>query len=193
MNAKEALQKLIEGNERFYNSNHFFPNLVEERRLELVSGQNPFAIIISCSDSRVPAEIVFDRGLGDLFVIRNAGNIISSSVIGSVEYAISYLEVPLIVILGHDDCSAVKASINSASNSFFVRGIQEKIFPAVEKARKQEGDLIYNSIINNVQIQGSKLKTAGNIIPEYIADGRVEIKGGYYCLKTGRINFFDIE
>jgi carbonic anhydrase len=192
MNSKEALNKLIEGNERFSNSNHFFPNRVEERRIELVSGQNPFAIIISCSDSRVPAEIVFDRGLGDLFVIRNAGNIISSSVIGSVEYAVSYLGVPLILVLGHDDCSAVKATIESRSESFFVRGIQEKILPAVEEAKRQGGDLMYNSIINNVKNQGSKLKTAGNIIPNHIADNSLEISGGYYCLKTGKISFFDI-
>lgn len=192
MDAKEALKNLVEGNERFYNSNHFFPNLVEERRLELISGQNPFAVIISCSDSRVPAEIVFDRGLGDLFVIRNAGNLVSSSVIGSVEYAISYLEVPLIVLLGHDDCGAINAALKSSSNSFFVREIQEKIMPAVEEAKKQGGDLMFNAVINNIKIQGDKLKTAGKIIPEYIANGKVEIKGGYYCLKSGRINFFDI-
>ncbi|HSA06329.1 MAG TPA: carbonic anhydrase [Candidatus Gastranaerophilales bacterium] len=192
MNAKEALNLLIDGNNRFASSNHFFPNLIEERRLELRSGQNPFAVIISCSDSRVPAEIVFDRGLGDLFVIRNAGNIISSSVIGSVEYAVSYLNVSLILVLGHDDCGAINATLDNASESFFVRGIQEKILPAIEEAKNQNGDLVYNSVINNIKNQVNKLKTAGNIIPQMLNNEEIQILGGYYCLKSGKIDFFNI-
>lgn len=191
MNQKEALNKLIEGNKRFAESNHFFPNLVENRRLELISGQNPFAAIISCADARVPAEIVFDQGLGDLFVVRNAGNIISSSVIGSVEYALSELNVKLVLVLGHDDCGAIKATLDSPINSFFLRGIQEKILPAIELAKTQEGELMYNAVINNVKAQVNKLKTAGNIIPSLVEKDEVWIMGGYYCLKTGKIDFFE--
>ena len=188
MNSKEALNKLIEGNKRFVESNHVFPNLVKERRIELINGQDPFAVIISCSDSRVPSEIVFDRGLGDLFVIRNAGNIVSSSVIGSVEYALSHLNVKLVVILGHDDCGAVKATINNFNKPSFIKNIIENIRPAIDKTENN----LYKSIINNVKLQGNKLKTAGNIIPNILEKQEAEIMGGYYCLKTGKINFFEI-
>lgn len=193
MDAKQALEKLIEGNKRFAESDHFSINRVEQRRLELIEGQNPFAAIISCADSRVPAEIVFDQGLGELFVVRNAGNVISSSVIGSIEYALIHLGVKLVVILGHDDCGAIKATLGSSSDSFFVRGIQEKILPAIEEAKRQGGDLMYNSVMNNVRAQINKLKTAGNIIHELVNKDEVMIIGGYYCLKSGKIDFFETD
>ncbi len=192
MHPKEALKLLKEGNKRFVESNCFLSNFVEERRLELVKGQNPFAVIISCSDSRVPSEIVFDRGLGDLFVIRNAGNIISSSVIGSVEYALTELGVKLILVLGHDDCGAVAKTIQGDSGSFFVREIIEKILPAVEEAKKQEGNLTYNAVVNNIKNQGNILKIAGNIIPKLVENNEIMITGGYYCLSCGKIDFFDV-
>lgn len=192
MNPYEALNLLKEGNKRFEESNCFLTSMVENKRLELVDGQNPFAVIISCSDSRVPSEIVFDRGLGDLFVIRNAGNIISSSVIGSVEYALTELGVQLILILGHDDCGAINKTIHEDPKSFFVREITEKILPAVEQARKQDGNIYYNATINNIKNQGKMLKLAGNIIPTLLNEGSILIAGGYYCLHCGKIDFFEI-
>lgn len=188
MNAKEALNKLIEGNKRFVELNHVFPNITSKRRMELIDGQNPFAVIISCADSRVPPEIVFDRGLGDLFVIRNAGNLVSSNVIGSVEYAVFCLGVKLVAIIGHDNCGAIKATIDNFDKSVFIKDIIENIKPATNKA----GNNFYDSVINNVKIQGNKLKTAGNIIPAAIEKQEVEIVGGHYCLKTGKIDFFEI-
>lgn len=193
MNPYEALKLLKEGNKRFAESNHFFPNLVEEKRLELIKEQNPFAVIISCSDSRVPAEIIFDRGLGDLFVIRNAGNIISSSVVGSVEYALAELDVKLILILGHDDCGAIKKTIEGDFKSFFIKEITEKIFPAVEQAKNQKGNVYYNAAINNVKNQGNMLKLSGNIIPKLLDNNEIMIIGGCYCLNCGIIEFFNIE
>lgn len=193
MDPHEALKLLKEGNKRFAGSNHFFPNLVEEKRLELVKGQNPFAVIISCSDSRVPSEIIFDRGLGDLFVIRNAGNIISSSVVGSVEYALAELDVKLVLILGHDDCGAIKKTIEGDLKSFFIKEITEKIFPAVEQAKKQKGNIYYNAAINNVKNQAKMLRMTGNIIPKLMENNEIMIMGGYYCLSCGEIEFFNIK
>lgn len=192
MNYNEALNRLKEGNKRFTESNFFMTHKVEEKRLELTKGQNPFAVIISCSDSRVPSEIVFDAGLGDLFVIRNAGNIISSSVIGSVEYALSELGVKLVLILGHDDCGAINKTVNNETNSFFLREIIEKILPAVEEAKKQEGDLHYNAAVNNIKNQVNILKNAGKIISSLVEKGEVLVTGGCYCINCGKIDFFDI-
>lgn len=192
MNPDKALKLLKEGNQRFVDSNFFLTDKTAEKRLELVKGQNPFAVIISCSDSRVPSEIVFDRGLGDLFVIRNAGNIISSSVIGSVEYALSESGVKLVLILGHDDCGAVKTTIQGKSESFFVREIIEKILPAVEEAKKQKGNIYYNAAVNNIKNQCNILKTAGNIIPKLLENNEIKITGGCYCLNCGKIDFLQI-
>ncbi len=186
MNSKNALNKLIEGNSRFVKTKQEFPNVSAERREKLTGGQKPFAVIISCSDSRVPPEVVFDQGLGDLFIIRNAGNVIADEVTGSVEYALAHLGTPLVVILGHSECGAVKATMQGADDSEAIKAIVARINPAIDP------DSTDNSIMNNIRIQAEILKKAGSIIPDLLKQGKVEILGGYYSLKTGEVEFFEI-
>jgi len=186
MHKKRALEKLIEGNKRFVNAQQAFPNLSSDRRQELLEGQNPFAIIIGCSDSRVPPEIIFEQGLGDLFVIRKAGNIIDKNVMGSAEYAAATLDVSLVIILGHEDCGAVKSAMLDNEDSEFIKSIIKNIKPAVDK------NSLYNSTVNNIKIQANRLKTTGNIIPNLEKQGKLDVLGGYYSLKTGKVDFFEI-
>lgn len=186
MDTKKALNNLMEGNKRFVQSKHEYPNQCLQRRAELEDGQNPFAVIISCSDSRVPPEVVFDQGLGDLFVIRNAGHVVSDEVIGSVEYAVAHLKTSLIVILGHSECGAVKASMRGADDSQAIKTIVSRIKPALDPESTD------NSIKNNIKLQADILKQAGSIIPDLLKQGKIEIIGGYYLLNSGWVEFFEL-
>ncbi len=185
MNTKEVLSKLTDGNKRFVEAKLEHPNQSLQRKEELTAGQSPFAVIISCSDSRVAPEVIFDQGLGDLFVIRNAGNVVSDEVTGSAEYAVAHLKTPLVVILGHSECGAVKASMQGADDSEAIKTIVSRIKPALDLESTE------NSIKNNIKLQGERLKTAGSIIPELLKQGKIEIIGGYYCLTSGQVNFFE--
>ena len=186
MNSKEAINRLIKGNNLFIESKQEFPNLSDLRREELAAGQRPFAVIISCSDSRVPPEIIFDCGLGDLFVIRNAGNIVDDIVIGSVEYAVSNLGTELVVVLGHSECGAVKAAVEGAEDSEAIKNIVYSIKPAVDVKNP------HDAVTNNVKLQANRLKTSGIIIPDLLNQGKINIIGGHYDLKSGKVNMLEI-
>jgi carbonic anhydrase len=165
-----------------------------ERRTEIAPAQHPYAIVLACADSRVPPEIVFSAGLGDLFVVRVAGNIVDPKclgVLGSIEYAIEELEIPLIFVLGHEGCGAVKAAIHAVEQGkqppSAIRVLTDAIRPVVETVAGQTGDLLRNAVTANVRRQVDNLLRSKAIVAPAVAAKRVQITGGVYELETGRV------
>lgn len=190
MNAEHALRRLIGGNERYVTENFAIIDVGVERREELAEeGQYPFAVVVSCSDSRVPPEIVFDQGLGDLFVVRTAGEVVDDIALGSVEYAIEHLDVKLIVVLGHEDCGAVKAAVEDSDEPGHIALIIEAIKPAVEKAKTQQGDLLNNAIKENVDLNMCRLK-ASRLIGAAMLTDCLKIIGAIYDIYDGYVEFW---
>ena len=193
-NADEALKALMEGNKRFVNSLKKGPGRSSKRRKELAAGQNPFVSILACADSRVAPEIIFDQGLGDLFVVSVAGNIVNFTnygIQGSLEYGALVLGTPLIMVLGHSECGAVAAAIESLQKDTQFPGsindIAQSIEPAVEKAKAEKGNLLLNSIISNVQMGVNKLNNSDPVISDLVKKGKVKVVGANYDLKTGEV------
>ncbi len=182
----EALSRLIQGNERFIEQKRLLPHQTRLRILETASAQYPFAAILGCADSRVPAEIVFDQGIGDLFVVRVAGNVASNEAIGSLEYATANLGTQLIMVVGHTKCGAVHAAVENQPLPGRISSFAEDIKPAVELVKNQPGDLELNSVISNVKYQVQKLEESPSILGSLIALGKLKILGGYYDIGTGK-------
>lgn len=174
-NADEALQRLLEGNQRYAANKSTDLNESQKRRTELASGQSPFATIFSCVDSRVPPELIFDRGLGDLFVIRTAGQVLDSAVLGSLQYGVAELKIPLLVVLGHEKCGAVKATVEAVENN-----------ATAEAAKEQSGDLLDNTVKANVSLTVGHLKES-SILSEAVEKGELRIVGARYDLDTGLV------
>lgn len=189
MDADKALEILKEGNERYINGNLKHPHTDNSWRESLKGEQNPFAVILSCADSRVVPELLFDQGLGDLFVIRVAGNIAKDKVLGSMEYAVKFLKTKLIIVLGHESCGAVSASLGNEDPGGHIGKIIEKIKPAVYMAKQMEGDLLTNAIKLNARIVSEEVKEAKPILSQAVADDGLKIVPAYYELSTGRVNF----
>jgi carbonic anhydrase len=188
MKINEALQKLIEGNRRFAASESVHPNQTAERRTEVSKGQKPFAVIVGCSDSRVPPEIIFDQGLGDLFIIRVAGNIVDEVALGSIEYAVDHLGIELVLVLGHGNCGAVTASVKGEKVHGHVGSIVKAITLAVEKAKKQPGDLIDNSIKTNVKLIVNQIMSSKPILSKLVKEDKLKIVGAYYNIENGVVD-----
>lgn len=201
VSAAEALTRLREGNVRFATNvrgaDTFLSNM---RRAELTSGQRPFAIILGCSDSRVPAEIVFDQGLGDLFVIRVAGNIVAPSQVGSVEFAAARFETQLVVVLGHSQCGAILATLEElqspANQSKNLQSIVDRIRPSVEgllqtDLRKDLDALVRHAVRANIRASVDHLRHGSQVLEQLIQDGRLRVVGAEYSLETGVVEFFD--
>ncbi len=200
MNSKDALQKLIEGNKAYVSSNNdniSTPNPNHETILE----QKPFAIILGCSDSRVPAEIVFRQGLGDLFVIRIAGNIVAPSQVGSIEFACQQFGTPLVVVLGHTHCGAIKATVDSLINdsdefspnlASIVDLVTPAVLPLVEGKEGIVADdhLCHTAMRANVEQSVKTLKTCSRSIRRLIKSGDLEIVGAEYSIETGEVEFY---
>lgn len=184
-NSNEPLKKLIEGNERFVGSKMFHQNQSAERREEVAKGQHPIAVIVSCSDSRVPPEIIFDQGLGDLFVIRSAGNLVDDIGLGSIEYAVEHLGVQLIIVLGHERCGAVSAAVQGGEAPGHIAKLIEEIKPAVEKAKKQSGDLLDNAVLSNINMVVKQLQHSEPILKEFVHSKKLIIVGARYDLDDG--------
>ncbi|MDP5016642.1 MAG: carbonic anhydrase [Dolichospermum sp.] len=182
-----ALQFLIDGNNRFINNKHRYKNQGSIRLKEVAKGQEPFASILGCADSRVPAEIIFDQGLGDLFVCRVAGNIATPEEIGSLEFGSLVLGAKVIMVLGHERCGAVDATIKGAQVPGQIGSLLEAIKPAVEKSQGQPGDRLENACKANILLQVEKLK-ASPVLAELIATNKLKIVGGYYDLDTGKVS-----
>jgi carbonic anhydrase len=189
-NADEALQRLMEGNERYVANKSTDLNESQSRRAELAQGQKPFATIFSCVDSRVPPELVFDRGLGDLFVIRTAGHVIDNAVLGSLEFGVAELKIPLLMVLGHEKCGAVKATVEAVEKNATAEGeinwLVEGIRPAVEDVKSQSGDLLDNAVKANVTLTVERLMGSA-ILSEALEKSELRIVGGRYDLDTGMV------
>lgn len=186
----EALKRLQDGNQRFIDDKlQAFKNI--RLRLEKTAvAQYPFASILGCADSRVPAEIVFDQGLGDLFVVRVAGNVASQTAIGSLEFAASVLGSQLIVVLGHSRCGAVQAAIKGDPLPGRMAVFVEEIKPSVQKAKYKTGNLEENAVAANVQHQAQRLQEASTILDGLIKEGKLRIVSGRYDLATGKVTIF---
>lgn len=187
LNPDAALQKLMEGNQRFVQHQPQYPDQSALRLQEVAQAQHPFATILSCADSRVPAEIVFDQGIGDIFDVRIAGNIATSEAIGSIEYAVVLLGSPLLMVMGHERCGAVTAAVQNQSLLGDIGTFVKAIKPAVEKVKDQSGDAVENAVVANVQYQLERLKRS-QLLTEQVRSGKLKIVGGRYDLDTGRVS-----
>ena len=202
ISAREALERLREGNRRFVSGVQGRDALMPQaRRSELAAGQEPFAIILGCSDSRVPAEIVFDQGLGDLFVIRVAGNIVASSQVGSVEFAAARFGTRLVVVLGHSRCGAVLATLEelqqpAVNQSRNLRSIVNRVRPSVEALlatdlRQDPEALVRHAVRANIHASANHLRHGSEILEQLIQKDALVVVGAEYSLETGVVEFFD--
>jgi carbonic anhydrase len=193
--ADAALAILMEGNRRYVASLPEHPDQSAEHRVEVAQAQRPFAAILGCADSRVPAEIVFDQGIGDLFVVRIAGNVVDDAVLGSLEFAVMELRVPLVLVLGHGRCGAVKAAIDIAAGSGEPLGrltvLVEAIQPAIERVKGRLGDLLDNAVRANVRLVADHLRAAEPILAPSVRAEQVKIVGARYDLDTGEVELLE--
>jgi carbonic anhydrase len=201
--AREALDRLRDGNRRFALSrSESNASLTHDRRAEVAAGQQPFAIILGCSDSRVPAEIVFDQGLGDLFVIRVAGNIVAPSQVGSVEFAASRYASRLVVVLGHSQCGAILATLDelrkpTADQSPNLRSIVDRVRPSVEALlatdlRHDDIALVEQAVRANIRASVDHLRHGSQVLEQLIQEEGLVVVGAEYSLETGEVDFFDL-
>jgi carbonic anhydrase len=202
VSAHEALQRLREGNLRFASNERSSDVFVSHaRRAELAAGQQPFAIILGCSDSRVPAEIVFDQGLGDLFVIRVAGNIVAPSLVGSVEFAATRFGTRLVVVLGHSQCGAILATLEelrmpTENQSRNLRAIVDRVRPSVEgllatELRNDPKALVEQAVRANIRASVNHLRHGSHVLEQLIQEEGLLVVGAEYSLESGVVDFFD--
>ena len=185
--AELALDRLITGNRRFVVSNAARPNQTGVHRITTARDPKPFAAILGCADARVPPEIIFDQGLGDLFVIRVAGNIVDDVVLGSIEYAVERFAVPLVMVLGHEECAAVAATIQG-NRVGHIGNLVEAIRPAVEQVRRNPGDLLSNAITQNVRMAVNQLQRAEPLLARMVTSSQLRIVGARYALYKGMVD-----
>jgi carbonic anhydrase len=199
ISSDQALQQLMEGNQRYAASQLLHPHQSAERRTEVAQGQQPFAAVVGCSDSRVPPEIIFDRGLGDLFVTRLAGNLVDDLALGSLEYAVEHLGVCLIMVLGHKRCGAVAAAVEGGEAPGHIGHLLRAIEPAVMQVKNQPGDLLDRAIKINIARIVGRLRSSRPILGKMIDEGQLKIVGAYYNLDNGKVfilpclSFMEIE
>ena len=200
LTAQEALDRLKAGNQRFMKGETTNHTLVShQERAEMAEGQNPFAIILGCSDSRVPAEMVFDQGLGDLFVIRVAGNVVAPSQVGSVEFAAERYDCAVVVVLGHSHCGAIQATVDTLLNpenppSDNLMSIVNRVRPSVEillqtDLKHDHNKLCMHAIRSNVFASVNQLRHGSAVLENLIAKGKMIVVGAEYSLETGEVNF----
>ncbi len=202
LSAREALERLQEGNRRFVSDlDGGAATSGQIRRSDLSAAQEPFAIILGCSDSRVPAEIVFDQGLGDLFVIRVAGNIVAPSQVGSVEFAAEQFGTRLVIVLGHSMCGAIQATLNdlqrpAQSKSPNLHSIVDRIRPSVQALmdtdlRNNPDSLLHHAVRANIRASADHLRHGSQILETLIQNNGLLVVGAEYSLETGVVDFFD--
>ena len=191
---EDILRGLVTGNQRFASGEAASPRRRPEDFLALAEGQTPLAVIVGCADSRVPPEVIFDQGVGDLFVVREAGNVISGAgvvVKGSIEYAVAELGVPLIMVLGHSSCGAIKAALQHIEKNDPLPGsigeLVKVLRPVVASVKGKPGDPFENAIRANVEVGVDRLRTLKPILAPAVARKRLKVVGGVYDLKTGKI------
>ena len=191
--AEAAFVALLEGNLRFANDQLQHPHQDAARRAEVLAGQSPFAVVVTCSDSRLPPEVIFDQGIGDVFVVRTAGNVLDDIALGSIEYAVEHLKTPLVLVLGHQSCGAVTAVAQGGELAGHMADIAKEIEPAVAKAKGQPGDLVENAIDENIRAVVERLKTSEPILAGFVKSGALKIAGARYDLDSGKVTFFKPE
>lgn len=190
-----AWKALKEGNERFVAGKPLHPSQGIEHRASLATSQTPTAVVFGCGDSRVAAELIFDQGLGDMFVVRTAGHVIDSAVLGSIEYAVAVLDVPLVVVLGHDSCGAVKATLGALDEGVvpggYVRDIVERVMPSILLGRRDGLTRVDEFEARHVSETGAQLLARSTTVSERVASGELAIVGVTYHLADGRVALRD--
>ena len=191
VSADDALSRLLDGNARYVAAKAEHPGQTAARRDEVAKGQHPFAVILGCADSRVAPELLFDQGLGDLFVVRVAGNVADDAIVGSIEYAVEHLHAPLVMVLGHERCGAVAATLDLIAAGGTAPGhlvaLTDAITPAAIQARAQPGDVLDTAVIANVGLVTAQLKRTGPVLSELVHEGQVKVVGARYDLDTGEV------
>ncbi len=197
MSPEQALQRLVEGNRRFRETGGAEPDRLWSRHLA-TGAQQPYAIVLGCSDSRIPVEIVFDAGFGDLFVVRIAGNIVAPSVVGSIEFAASQFGTQLVVVMGHTGCGAISATLDSIAtgrdpSSKNIRSITDRIAPHIEDLVRaaQEPDVEHQAMRANVRASVDHLRHGSPLLEELVLAGDIAVIGAEYELETGEVHFFE--
>jgi carbonic anhydrase len=192
----EALQKLMDGNKRFVSGSLALKDLGDAKRKELAKGQKPFATVLTCSDSRVPPELLFDQGLGDVFVVRVAGNVVDPIALGSIEYAAEHLNCPLLIILGHSHCGAVKATLEAKGKpEGNIGAIIKKIIPAADAAKKKGGtqdEILETAIKQNIKNVYADIMKNSKIVPHLVEEGKLMIAAGEYDITTGKVEMIEL-
>src|SRR3954469_10291730 len=192
----QALRLLKEGNDQFRMDAPYRAAQGRERRIELARGQAPFCVLVGCSDSRVPPELLFGRGLGELFIIRNAGNTIDTAALGSVEYGVGVLGCPLVVVLGHETCGAVAAAIEVVQKNGTFPGVIgemiQPIIPAVLAARGQSGEVtLDDAVVANAKRVAARLKAQSSVIQDLVRQGKLKVIAARYDLDGGQVEWFE--
>lgn len=196
----ESLRRLLEGNRRYVENRRLDGQgrRGERRRDEVAESQEPFALIFTCADSRVIPEVIFNKGIGDLFVVRVAGNFVTErcfGVLGSIEYAVQFLHCPLVMVLGHERCGAVKAALNLIKKNERPPGnigiIADEIKPALAEIEKRPGDLLHNAVLANVALNEQRLVEYSTVVREHVESGRTQVVGADYDLDTGLVGLVE--
>lgn len=187
----QALKDLLAGNQRFVSGEVKHPNQDAERRADLASGQNPFATLFGCGDSRLAAEVIFDQGLGDMFVVRTAGHVVESAVLGSIEYAVVELGTPLVVVLGHDSCGAVTAAKDSLEKGElpggYIRNLVEPILPSVIAPHLPEDASVNDMVREHTRQTSARILEQSHLIAQAVKDNRTAVLGMFYHLAEGEV------
>ena len=187
--AQTALQWVKFGNERHMAGRYVHWHQSAERRGEVAGAQHPHAIVVACSDSRVPPEILFDQGLGDLFVVRVAGNVVGDHELASIEYAAEHLGVPLVIVLGHQRCGAVAAAVKGGDMPGHLGSLISALAPAVSRTKGIEGDRVDNTVHSNVRLVVDAIRTSEPVLSHMVNSGKLEVVGAYYSLDTGEVRW----
>jgi carbonic anhydrase len=191
VSADDALSRLMAGNERYVRFKQQHPDESSGRRKELETGQHPFAVVLGCADSRVSPELLFDQGLGDLFVIRVAGNIVDDAVLGSIEYAVEHLGTKLIVVLGHEKCGAVSAAVEGGEALGHLKALVAAIKPSVEATAGAPGDKIHNCVIANARRVAQQIRESQPMLKEYVERKSLKVVAADYALDSGKVTWLE--
>ncbi|MCH7501107.1 MAG: carbonic anhydrase [Nitrospinae bacterium] len=195
MSGSDIWQELLSGNKRFVEGNPTHPNQSLSRRREMAKGQSPRAAVLACADSRVSPEIIFDQGLGDLFVVRVAGNVVNDPILGSLEYAVEHLGTQLIVVLGHQRCGAVAAACAGGEAPGHIASLVQALAPAVDKIsashNASEKGRVDLAAKENVRMTVKSLHSCGPILAEWVRQGKLEVTGAFYDLDTGAVEIVE--
>jgi carbonic anhydrase len=197
LSPEQALARLRAGNERFVKHKEKHPDISIDRRRALArTGQHPYAIILGCADSRVPPELIFDEGLGDLFVIRDAGNVVDDEVLGSIEYAVEHLGAHLVVVLGHEQCGAVSATVAVAAGRAdapgHIKTIVDSIRPSVDETAGQPGDHVHNCVLANARRVARQIRESDPILKHAVEHNHLMVVAADYDLETSKVQFLDL-